>query len=167
MAAADASPEVAEALYQYAISRDASLPAGQRVAALSKSVSLFKSLTQRESKGLRWASLARAAADLGERSLAVQALQRVCNDLYQKKQVDLSEPFLAPSPRFDDFVPGDSIGDWVMAAGLEELERLAAFSSFYTRETTLPRLDAIRGLGFASAEMQRRAALIRQRFALR
>ncbi len=126
---------------------------------------MFKSLTEREPKGLRLASLARAAADLGERELAVQALQRLCNEIIEKKTVDLSEPFLAPSPRFDAIAPRESIGDWVMAAALEELERLAAFSSFYTRETTLPRLDAIRGLGFASAEMQRRAALIRQRFA--
>jgi len=166
LAATDASPEVAEALHQYAISRDAALPGSQRFAALSKSVSLFKSLAEREPKGLRWASLARAAADLGERELAVQALQRVCNKILQEKTVDLSEPFLAPSLRFDAITPGDSIGDWVMAAALEELERLGAFSSFYTRETTLPRLDAIRNLGFASAEMQRRAALIRERYAL-
>jgi hypothetical protein len=167
MTATDASPEVAEALRQYAISRDATLPGSHRFAALSKSVSLFKSLTERESKGLRWASLARAAADLGERGLAVQALQRLCDEVIEKKTVDLDEPFLAPSSRFDAVVPGESIGDWVMAAALEELERLAAFSSFYTGETTLPRLDTIRRLGFASAEMERRAALIRQRFALR
>ncbi len=165
MRADNASPEVAEALHQYAMSRDATLSGSDRVAALGKSVSLFRSLTERESKGLRLASLARAAMELGERELAVQALQRLCNAVLEKKTVDLSEPFLAPSPRFDAIVPGDSIGDWVMAAALEELERLAAFSSFYTRETTLPRLDAIRGLGFASAEMRRRAALIRERFA--
>jgi len=162
----DDSPEVAEALRQYAISRDATLPASHRFAALNKSVSLFKSLTERGSKGLRWASLARAAADLGQRELAVEALRRLCNEIFQRKEVDLSEPFLAPSPRFDAVVPGASIGDWVMASALEELERLGAFSSFYTREKTLPHLDAIRGLGFASAEMERRAALIRQRFAL-
>jgi FkbM family methyltransferase len=167
MAETDANPQVEEALHQYAISRNAALPGGHRFAALSKSVSLLKSLTEREPKGLRWASLARAAADLGERSLAAQALQRLCNEMLQKKTVDLTEPFLAPSRRFDVIAPGASIGDWVMAAALEELERLSAFSSFYTRETTLPRLDAIRGLGFASAEMERRAALIRQRYALR
>ena len=121
---------------------------------------MFKSLTEREPKGLRWASLDARPADLGERELAVQALQRVCNKAPQEKTVDLSEPFLAPSLRFDAIAPADSIGDWVMAAALEELERLSAFSSFYTREITLPRLDAILDPGFASAEMRRRAALI-------
>jgi protein O-GlcNAc transferase len=164
MAAPDASPEVAEALHQYAMSRDATLPGSQRYAALSLTVQLLTSLTARASKGLRLASLARAAAELGERALAVQSLQRLCNEVVEEKQVDLSEPFLAPSPRFDILAPRESIGDWVMAAALEELERLGAYSSFYTRQTTLPRLDAIRGLGFASDEMQRRAALIRQRF---
>jgi protein O-GlcNAc transferase len=164
MATTDASPEVADALHQYAMSRDTDLPGSHRFAALSRSVSLFKSLTERQPKGLRWASLARAAADLGERMLAAQALQQLCNEVHQKRQVDLSEPFLAPSQRFDTVVPGESIGDWIMAAALEEFERLAAFSSFYTRDTTLPRLGTIQSLGFASPEMQRRAALIRQRF---
>jgi FkbM family methyltransferase len=164
MSAPDASPEVAEALRQYAMSRDTALPGGQRFAALSKSVQLLTSLTAGKSKGLRLASLARAAADLGERASAVLALHRLHNEVVEQKEVDLSEPFLAPSSRFDTLVPGTSIGDWVMAAALEEMERRGAYSSFYTRQTTLPRLDAIRGLGFASAEMQRRAALIRQRF---
>jgi hypothetical protein len=166
MKESDSGAELAEALSQYAMSRDASLSASQRFAALSKSFSMFASLTRGGPKGLRLASLARAAADMGERVVAVEALQRLCNEIYEKKTVDLSEPFLAPSPRFDTIVPRDSIGDWVMAAGLEELERFGAFSSFYTRDTTLGRLDAIRTLGFASDEMQRRAVLIRQRFKL-
>jgi FkbM family methyltransferase len=164
MAESNAGPEVADALFQYAMSRDATLPGSQRFAALSKCVSLLISLTRREPRGSRWASLARAAAELGERSLAVEALQRLCNEVLERRTVELSEPFLAPSPRFDSIGPRPSGVDWVMAAALEELERLAAFSSFYTREATLPRLDAIRNLGFASDEMHRRAALIRQRF---
>jgi FkbM family methyltransferase len=164
MSAPDASGEVAEALHQYAMSRDTALPGGQRFAALSKSVELLTSLTAHNSKGLRLSSLARAATDLGERTLAVNALHRLYTEVVERKEVDLSEPFLAPSPRFDTLVPGNSIGDWVMAAALEEMERLSAYSSFYTRQKTLQRLDMIRGLGFASAEMQRRAALIRQRF---
>jgi len=164
MAESDSSAEVADALYQYAMSRDATLPASQRFAALSKSVDMFVSLTRRQPRGTRWSSLARAAADLGERALAVEALQRLCNEVLEKKTVDLTEPFLAPSQRFDAIAPRPSIIDWVLASALEELERLAAFSSFYTRDTTLPRLDTIRKLGFASDEMHRRAALIRQRF---
>jgi FkbM family methyltransferase len=164
MSAPDASPEVAEALHLYAMSRDTALPGGQRLAALSKSVELLKSQTAHNSKGLRLASLARAATDLGERTLAVHALHRLYTEVVERKEVDLSEPFLAPSARFDSLVPGNSIGDWVMAAALEEIERLSAHSSFYTLLKTLTRLDMICGLGFASAEMRRRAALIRQRF---
>jgi FkbM family methyltransferase len=164
MAESDSSSEVADALFQYALSRDATLPGSQRFAALSQSVDMFVSLTRRQSRGSRWSSLARAAADLGERALAVEALQRLCNEVFEKKQLDVSEPFLAPSSRFDTIAPRPSVVDWVMASALEELERLAAFSSFYTRDTTLPRVDAICKLGFASDEMHRRAALIRQRF---
>jgi FkbM family methyltransferase len=166
MAESDAGPEVADALFQYAMSRDTALPASQRFEALSKSFSLFVSLTKRESRGTRWSSLARVASDLGERSIAVEALQKLCNEVFEKKSLDVSEPFLVPSPRFEDIIPRSALVDWVMAAGLEELERLSSLSSFFTRDATLRRLDVIRGLGYASEEMQRRATLIRQRFAL-
>ena len=137
---------------------------GRRTAATAWARS--ESLTNGKSRGLRLASLARAAADLGARSLAVQSLTRLCDDVIQNKEVDLNEPFLVPAHRFDGLEPGASIGDWVMAAALEELERLGEHSSFFSGQKTLPRLDAIRTLGFASDEMKRRAVLIRQRFGL-
>jgi hypothetical protein len=81
--------------------------------------------------GLRLASLARVATDYGARSVAVHALDRLCEGIFQSKEVDLTEPFLAPSERFDSIRPGNSIGDWVMAAALEQLEHLDSYSSFF------------------------------------
>ena len=60
--------------------------------------------------------------------------------------------------------PRNVIGDWVMAAVLEEFERLGAFSSFYSGDSARPRLEAIRDLRFGDAEMQRRLSLLQQRF---
>ncbi|WP_288143780.1 hypothetical protein [Accumulibacter sp.] len=80
--------------------------------------------------------------------------------------MDTSEPFLAPGERFDSIVPGEVIGDWVLAAVLEELERLSSFSSFYTGASALQRLHIIRELGFGSSEMARRLSLLQERLGL-
>ena len=118
----DVSPDIAEALRQYAISRDAALPGNQRFAALSKSVSLLKSLTEREPRGMRWASLARAAADVGERSLAVTALQRLCSEVREKKMLDRARHMLVTelsvSRGMDEAEATDLIARALLNAGL-------------------------------------------------
>jgi len=54
----------------------------------------------------------------------------------------------------------------VIAAALEELERIGSFSSFYTGTAAQQRLEIIRDIGFGSAEMDRRLQLLRRRFGL-
>jgi FkbM family methyltransferase len=164
MAAGKSSVEVDEALSLYVLSRDASLSSGERFGALEASFALLKVLCERQSAYLRLASLARVARDYGARSVAVRALQQLCNTILEHKPMDLGEPFLAPAERFDLLPPGASVGDWLLAAALEEFERLASFSSFYTGPTGRQRLEIIRTLGFGSAEMKRRSQLLQNRF---
>ena len=131
---------------------------------MEASFNLLKVLCEREPSGLRLASLARVARDYGARSLAVDALQQICNALLRHGRVDTDEPFLAPGARFDSIPPGPVIDNWVLAAVLEESERLGSFSSFYTGAAARQRLEIIRTLGFGSAEMERRLRLVRERF---
>jgi protein O-GlcNAc transferase len=157
------SAEVDKALSLYARSRDSSISPGERFAALEASYSRLKILCERDASYLRLASLARVARDYGARSLAVNALQRLGNAIVQQNQVDPTEPFLAPSERFDLVPPGEVICNWVLAAVLEEIERLSQFSSFFDGVSAKQRLEVIRGLGFGSAEMDRRLQLVRAR----
>ena len=159
--------EVDEALSLYWRSRDLSSSAAERFAALAASLRRLQPLSERETTGLRRASLARVACDYGARALAVAALEQLNETFLRHNQVDPGEPFLSPSARFDTIPPGNSPSKWLLAAVLEEQERLSAFSSFYTGASTLPRLEAIRNLGFASPEMQRRLALVQQRLGAR
>lgn len=164
--AAGNSTEVAEALFLYALSRNPSLPAIERHAALEGSFSSLQSLCERQPSYLRLASLARVARDYGARLVAANALNQLRNNILQHKRVELSEPFLAPGERFDSVPPGNDIGNWVLAAVLEEFERLGFFSSFYADTSALQRLKTIRGLGFGSAEMGRRLHLLQKRYGL-
>ena len=164
--AAGNSSEVDEALSFYALSRDSSVSSTERFGALKASFNLLKILCERQPSYLRLASLARVARDYGERLLAVNALQRLCDEILQNNRVDTNEPFLAPGERFDSVSPGEAVGNWVLAAALEEFERLGSFSSFYTGDSARERLEIIRTLGFGSAEMGRRLRLLQRRFGL-
>ena len=162
----ESSAEVDESLFFYALSRDSSLTSSERFDALKTSFSLLNTLCKRQPSNLRLASLSRVARDYGARMLAVNALNQLSNIIFQHNQVDLSEPFLAPGERFDSIPPGNAIGNWIMAAVLEENERLGSFSSFYTGVSAQQRLEIIRTLGFGSAEMERRLSLLQKRFGL-
>jgi FkbM family methyltransferase len=156
--------EVEEALAFYARSQDAGLSPPERFGALEASFHLLRTVCERQPSGLRRASLARVARDYGARLLAVSALQQLSNDLLKHHQADMSEPFLAPGKRFDSVIPGEPMVNWVLAAVLEEYERLASFSSFYTGVSARKRLELVCNLGFASAEMERRLRLLQERF---
>lgn len=158
--------EVDKALSLYALSRDVSVSPAARFGALESSFSLLRSLCERQPTYMRLASLARVARDYGARSIAINALKQLSNDIFENGQPNLWEPFLAPGERFDSVPTGEAIGNWALASVLEEFERLAAFSSFYTGVSALQRLEMIRDLGFGSAEMDRRLRLLKKRFAL-
>ena len=158
------SGEVENGLALYAQSRDTALTAAERFAALEASFALLKRLCEKQPDFLRLSSLARVARDYGTRQVAVNALGMLCNTLFQKRQINPSEPFLAPGERFDSLPIGKSIAEWVAAAALEELERNQSFSSFYSPQFSLERLKIIRDLGYGSAEMKRRLDLLRKRF---
>ena len=155
---------VEQALSLYAISQDSSLPSVERFNALEASFNLLKTLCERQPAYLRLASLARVARDYGARAIAVNALAQLSKAIFQQNKVDLSEPFLAPTERFDSIPPGKNIGDWMLASTLEAHELLGSFSSFYTGSKAQERLEIIHALGFGSAEMDRRLHLVQQRF---
>jgi hypothetical protein len=163
--AAGGSREVEEALSLYAASREASRPAAERFAALDAGFVRLQALCAGEPAYLRLSSLARVARDYGARQVAAQALARLGESIRLGK-ADPGEPFLAPGQRFDSVPPRDAPGNWMVAATLEEFERAASYSSFYTGLAARSRLELIRELGYGSAEMQRRLGLLQRRFGL-
>jgi FkbM family methyltransferase len=152
---------VHQALASYARSRDVTLSMVERFRALEASFLQLRALCELEPVGLRLASLARVANDFGERAVAVNALTRLLESISLMGAVDLNEPFLAPLQQFDSIVPGETVGNWILGAILEQLERRERFSSFYAGPSALERLEVIDTLGFGSPEMGRRLELVR------
>jgi len=160
----DDAVAVNEALARFAISQDTSLDPLTRFSALDASFRSLQALCDERPQFLRLASLARVARERGSRAVAVSALSRLAETIAREKRVNTGEPFLVPGKRFESIAPGEDVGKWVLAATLEELERLSTYSSFFTGNATRPRLEMIASLGFASAEMSRRLQLLQLRF---
>jgi FkbM family methyltransferase len=148
-----------QALALHALSRDPARDPAERYAALSAAFVRLRNAWELEPAPALGASLARVAQEYGERSLACVALLRLSEAL-QRAPADLRGPLLAPGARFDAIAPGDRLGDWLLAAALEELERLGTLSSFYVGAAALPRLQTIRQLGYGSPEMDRRLDMV-------
>jgi hypothetical protein len=147
----------------FAFSQDDAQPAGLRLAALENSFHGLRRLCERNPIRLRLASLCRVAAAYGARA---DAIGKLSNAILMQQNLRPGEPFLVPALRFDTLPVGTEIANWILASVLEELERLGHHSSFYAGKSGKPRLEIIRQLGFASAEMQRRLTLVNQRFGL-
>ncbi len=163
--ARDEDPVLTLALRGFAISQDTDLGPILRFGALESSFRSLTDLCQRQPGHLRLASLGRVAREYGARAIAVSALGYLSETLARDKGVDPSEPFLSPGKRFDAIAPtADDLQNWISASVLEELERLSAFSSFFTGNASRERLERIASLGYASAEMERRLLLVRTRF---
>jgi FkbM family methyltransferase len=155
------------ALALHAMSQDTSLSASERFHALEAGFHQLQALCAQEPAALRRASLARMARSYGARVVAVNALAQLSKDILQQRHADGGEPFLTPTPRFDHCAPAAVFGNWILGATLEAVEQLSSLSSFYTGATAKQRLEAIVALGFASEEMQRRLALLKQRLGAR
>jgi FkbM family methyltransferase len=160
------SADVRQALSYYARSRDTASSMAKRFRALVTSYLQFTEICRQDPSRLRLASLARVAHDFGQRGVAVDALTRLVEFLRRSGVVDPNEPFLAPLERFDSIAPGEALGNWIMGAILEQLEKREHYSTFYAGPGALDRLQAIHALGFGSSEMQRRLHLVRQRINL-
>lgn len=164
--AGDSDPQLTEALALHALAHDIGQPISLRFLALEASLDRFSACLERQPQQLHRASVARVAAELGARAVAVAALQQLFTAMQQTQPLDARQPFLAPSSRFDAMAPGEAVGNWLLAAATEELERLGSYSSFYTGESAHPRLELIHAIGLGSDEMRRRLHLVRKRFNL-
>jgi hypothetical protein len=164
--AAATDAQLTQALALHALAQDPGQPIGQRFLALEASLDHFRVCAERQPQQLHWASVARVAAELGARSVAVAAAQQLCTAMHQSQPLDAGQPFLAPASRFDAIAPGEAVGNWILAAATEALERLGSFSSFYTGASAQARLELIRAIGLGSDEMKRRLHLVQKRFSL-
>jgi hypothetical protein len=101
------------------------------------------------------------AWEVGQRAGAVLSLQKAAARARTDAAQALAEPFLCPSPRYEAFNPGDKTGEWLECMLVEQFEKLRAFSSLYTFNTSPAAavLAPIAQCAFRSPEVDRRLQL--------
>jgi protein O-GlcNAc transferase len=136
----------------------------ERYKFLKMAFDLIYSACQTDCKFLRLSTLARIALDLGQREIAVNALNVLIENIENTKILDINEPFLLPSDDFDEIQSPENPLNLILSSILITLEKNQYFSSYYSGPKTLDRLKAIMDLGFADDEIIRRIDLINRRF---
>jgi len=155
-------PAYREALNAYALSRQPG-PVAKRHAYLKSAFVDLVSLLDEHVNLPRLLTLARVATELGQRSAAVQILNEISKHFEQEPNFIPGEPFLAVSTMAEYANPQGRLGDWCLTQVLAQRERLQAFSSYFTGDTSLPSLNLFLQLGFEDTEMHRRCQLIKMR----
>lgn len=111
----------------------------------------------------RLLTLARMAHDFGMKTHSLNILHGVLDIVLENSSLlDLhAEPFLVPHPRFDDVSCGQFEGDWILAAILEQIERIEHPTSYACNRDDLLRLEMIDSSGFGSKFNERKRQLLR------
>lgn len=150
-----------DGLAAFAHYRDAGLGAATRVAWLIRAHQSFAEALDTAATLPRRMSYARTAWELGWRADASAALKPALATVMRDGAAAFKEPFLAPSPRYEQLPAGDRTADWLKCAMIEQYDKLRHRSSIFEGTESLATLEPIRGMAFCSAEVERRLQLER------
>lgn len=156
-------PLLTKSLNLYQLSKSAN-KANERYQSLLLAFHSMRILCEIDSSHLRLSTLARIANELGNRVLAVNSLDSLINNITNTKMMVLSEPFLLPSGADEINDDKNETNKFIWSSLLTCLEKNQYFSSFYSGNASLRRLETIISTGFCDDEIVRRRDLIIKRF---
>jgi hypothetical protein len=148
-----------DALAGYATWASPDVPSSVRYAALRFSSNLLNDLCHSQPQLGRLSTFARASWALGERRLAIAALQKLLE--IEEQTPCITEPFWPASRRFDSLNPGDDVPTWFLVSTAEQLERISGYSSVFPGSRV--NLEWLRGQRLVSTEIERRYVLKKAR----
>lgn len=143
-----------EAFVAYAAYRKGNVPAARRYAALNTAFDQLNDYCRDNASPAGLATLTRVALDLGNRRVALDALQ----NLIAIDGIELDQPFYPPSPRYELLAPEGRESEWFLAAANEQFELVSSHLSCFP-EGKLDRLKWLCDSQFASAAISRRLIL--------
>ncbi|MCW8830597.1 MAG: FkbM family methyltransferase [Gammaproteobacteria bacterium] len=126
-------------------------------------MSSFKRLLNMIDKGEhrveRLVTFSRIAFDTGERKLGVKILTELYSKYNSNINYELTEPFFPASNRYDSINPNSNINDWLFSSIIEQLIEKHAFSTYYSKNSTLPLFKQLNTLGYMNKDMEKRYKL--------
>lgn len=154
-----------EGLACWAQAGEPGLPAEERAGGLHRSLACLAEALQARDTLERRISYARAAADAGWRGAAVDGLALAADRMDGMREWNSRAPLLAPSAAHERLDAGAPF-DWLQVSVLETLERLQAYSSYFSGEGALVFLAPLLAFEPRSIQTDRRVALVRHRAGL-
>jgi hypothetical protein len=148
-----------DGLAAFAESRDIKRGATDRMQLLEHAFYCVSEALDASDTLARRLSYTRLAWELGWRARSVEALGRARDRLADESIESLEEPFIAPSPRYEQTPVGAGAADWLKCAVIEQYGKLAHHSSIFSGIDSLRRLEPIRRLPQRSVEVDRRCQL--------
>ena len=152
------------ALDRWFDAHDPAVPLGARVQSLEIALELLSNSLDAHPSLSRLVTVARVAAALGIRVTAVGALQTAFEWFTNGAALELDEPFLVPSPRFDGISIDKNEVTYCFGAVLDELEHLRAASGYTLERSSRDLHTALVDVGFMTPSMERRKKLLDERF---
>ena len=151
-----------DAINLYLLSQATDLPPAHRVALLANSFELLAPFASEAPNLLRLSTLARVAADWGQRGVAVAALNQIHALLQQGGTFHFTEAFLPAHARFDTLAAQANLGDWLLCGVAETLEQLGHYSSYFGHDRSRLLLQPVAGRAFFGEAAARRLELIKR-----
>lgn len=121
--------------------------AGIRLGYLQLATKAQLALLQSMPSTTRRITLVRLLCDSGRRADAIPLLNQCLDDI-ERGCADVTLPFLAPSPAWDDIPAADRLAEWLLASILETRVRLAAHSTYFLDDDIASTLEMVTSLGF-------------------
>ncbi len=143
--------------------QDLQLPPAQRYVALLGSLARIARVIEQRPSFRHRSTFSRIASKAGQREIAAKVLIEMVESGHQGKELDMSEPFLAPCERFENIPFGESSKSWAMCALHEQFIILHAHSSFYKTPQAIHMLQFVEQQGYLGPDMRRRLAVARRR----
>lgn len=148
------------AMAAYVGSRNPQLTSEQRLAHLAYAFEIVKKmLSAGESRIERLSTLARICFDYGQRSIGLQILDYLIQQLVQKRvPFSIGQEFVPPGAEFESVNPQGRLGDWLCAASIDQYIRKHAFSFYFSRVDIVPLFAELKRLNLQHPDMLKREA---------
>lgn len=161
------SSEYKDILKMYLLSKSPDIESRKKVSCLMTALEKLRNLVDRGENNIeKLSTLSRLAFEAGQRAWGVRILTHLINTYHAKMDFEVHEPLLTPCPRYDEIIPNQQNSRaWLFSSFLEQYVEKHAFSTYFTRTTTLPHIELLAKLGFLSEDMRRRKEMIMQCFA--
>ena len=152
-----------EGLNYFFLAKAGNISPPEQLAALQYSFERLQQAAQAKESFSRACTLARVAAEFGQRQVSVKALQQLVTAIDSDKQSNIDEPLLPVNRQYDNQLLNSNLKDWLFVSIFETYENSKVFSSYFSAQQSVNLLSKVIQKPFHSLQAERRLQLAKKR----